>query len=146
MAISTYTELKSAVARWMNRTDLDTQIPDFITIAESRIALSVRSWQMVQRVTLTQTAGEYGVPIPDDWLEWDRIWLDGEDEPLAYADIDYFSSLLIGGDMAHSGKYTMDGGLLVTIGTIATGQPDQVVQASYYARIPSLNDNSAPSN
>jgi hypothetical protein len=37
MSISTYGELKAAVADWLNRTDLTARIPDFIQLAESDI-------------------------------------------------------------------------------------------------------------
>ena len=37
MSIETYAELKTAVASWLNRTDLTSQIPDFIRLAEQRI-------------------------------------------------------------------------------------------------------------
>jgi len=37
MSIATYSELQTAVADWMHRTDLTAKIPDFITLAESRI-------------------------------------------------------------------------------------------------------------
>jgi hypothetical protein len=37
VAISTYTELKSAVANWLNRTDLTDRIPEFIALAEADI-------------------------------------------------------------------------------------------------------------
>ena len=36
MAITNYSELKSAIADWLDRTDLTDQIPDFITLAEAR--------------------------------------------------------------------------------------------------------------
>jgi len=36
MAISTYSELKTAVANWLDRSDLTDVIPDFITLAETR--------------------------------------------------------------------------------------------------------------
>lgn len=37
MAISTYAELKSAVADWLHRSDLDGVIPDFVALAEDRL-------------------------------------------------------------------------------------------------------------
>jgi hypothetical protein len=37
MALSNYTELQAAVADWLNRDDLTTQIPDFIALAEASL-------------------------------------------------------------------------------------------------------------
>ena len=36
MAISNYSELKTAIASWLDRTDLTDIIPDFIALAETR--------------------------------------------------------------------------------------------------------------
>ena len=35
MAITTYAELKTAIANWLNREDLTSVIPDFISLAEA---------------------------------------------------------------------------------------------------------------
>lgn len=37
MAIATYSDLKTALANWLNRSDLTSLIPDFITMAEARM-------------------------------------------------------------------------------------------------------------
>ena len=42
MAISTYAELKTAVANWLQRDDLTSRIPEFIAMAEDRIRLDTR--------------------------------------------------------------------------------------------------------
>ena len=42
MALTTYTELKASIADFLNRDDLTTVIPDFITLAESQINRDVR--------------------------------------------------------------------------------------------------------
>jgi len=146
MTIATYSDLKAAVARWMNRTDLDAQIPDFITVAESRIALTVRSWPMLKTTTLTQIAGQSGVALPVDWLEWNRVLLDGQDEPLEYTDFPYFQSLLSSGDMTNCGKYTTDSGMLFVVGLIPTGQPNVAIDVSYYARNKPLDDSTNTTN
>jgi hypothetical protein len=43
MALTTYAQLQSVVADYLNRTDLTTQIPDFITLCESRIRRTIRT-------------------------------------------------------------------------------------------------------
>ncbi len=53
MAITTYTELKAAVATWLNRTDLTAIIPDFITIAERDIARNLRASLLTSTITVT---------------------------------------------------------------------------------------------
>lgn len=42
MALTNYTTLQAAVADWLNRTDLTSQIPDFITLCEAELKRRVR--------------------------------------------------------------------------------------------------------
>lgn len=73
--IETYTELKEAVANWLNRSDLDTVIPNFIANAEARLNKRVRHRDMVSEESLTfDTDGE--AALPSDFLEWRALSLD----------------------------------------------------------------------
>jgi hypothetical protein len=74
MALSTYTELKAAVASWLARSDLTSQIPDFITLAESKLNRTLRTRQMEQRSTAT--AAEY-MELPTGFLELRNIQING---------------------------------------------------------------------
>jgi hypothetical protein len=67
MALTTYTELKSSLADWLNRSDLTSVIPDFISLAESQIERQLRTRQMIVRATATIDT-EYGA-VPGDFLE-----------------------------------------------------------------------------
>lgn len=73
MAISTYSELQTAVASWLNRNDLTSVIPDFITLAEERIARDIRARRQVVNTTLTTTANVQSVTLPNDFLEAENI-------------------------------------------------------------------------
>lgn len=42
MAITNYSELQTAIGRWMNRSDLTSRIPEFISMAEARMGRDVR--------------------------------------------------------------------------------------------------------
>lgn len=53
MSITTYSELKTAVANWLNRDDLTAVIPDFISLAEENVSLNIRHWRMENRSTAT---------------------------------------------------------------------------------------------
>jgi hypothetical protein len=68
MAFTTYTELKASVADYLARTDLTTQIPDFITLAEKRLKRDLRIRQMLKVVTATTTAADSTVGLPNDFL------------------------------------------------------------------------------
>jgi hypothetical protein len=55
VALSTYTELKAAVATLLNRTDLTTPIVDFITLAESEIKRKLRRTKARASYTISET-------------------------------------------------------------------------------------------
>lgn len=69
MSITNYTELKAAVADWLNRDDLtDARITDFIQMAENRIFHVLRIPPMEKYATIT-TDSEGKVALPADFLE-----------------------------------------------------------------------------
>lgn len=76
MALTTYAGLKSAIASWMHRSDLTTQIPDFVALAEADISRDVRVQAMESLATGTLT-GET-LDFPDRFLSSRRLTLDGE--------------------------------------------------------------------
>ena len=73
MAISTYAELKSSIANFLNRDDLTATIPDFISLAESSINNEIRHWRMETRAETTVDSQFTG--IPTDWLSTIRFHL-----------------------------------------------------------------------
>lgn len=74
MAIKNYSELKAAIADWLNRTDLEVRIPDFIVLAEAAIYRKLRSTNNEKLARYTEDMDAVdditkGVPVPDDYLE-----------------------------------------------------------------------------
>ena len=67
MAISTKAELHTAVANWLNRSDLTSRIPEFIELAEAGFNRNLRTRQMLSRSTTT-TSAQY-ISLPSDFLE-----------------------------------------------------------------------------
>ena len=54
MALSTYTELKTTIANWLNRTDLTSEISDdFIVLTEADLNAKLRIRQMHDQATIT---------------------------------------------------------------------------------------------
>lgn len=78
MAISTFSELKTSIADFLNRDDLTTVIPDFITLAEAQMNRDIRHWQMENRVDGQQTQGDQYMQLPADWIETIRLHLTGD--------------------------------------------------------------------
>lgn len=67
MALTTYDELKASIADFLNRDDLTSVIPDFITMAESNLNMTVRHWRQEKRST-AEIDTQYSA-IPADFLE-----------------------------------------------------------------------------
>lgn len=87
MAITTYSELQTAVANWMNRTDLTSRIPEFIANAEAhfnRRFIQFKHPKMLTSTTLS-VSSRY-TNLPTDCKRVDRaIWLgNGMREPLEF--------------------------------------------------------------
>jgi len=77
MALTTYAGLKASVASWLKRSDLTSNIPDLITLAEARIARDLRIRNQLTFTTLSTTAGVDYVALPSDFLEIENISVTG---------------------------------------------------------------------
>ena len=53
MALTSYSELKSSIADWLNRGDLTAVIPDFISLAEAQMERRLPTQKMVKRANAT---------------------------------------------------------------------------------------------
>jgi hypothetical protein len=63
MALSTYTELKTTIANWLNRSDLTSEISDdFIVLTEADLNAKLRIRQMHAQTTITIDAETENVP------------------------------------------------------------------------------------
>ena len=63
MALSTYSELKSSIANWLNRSDLTTEIAnDFIVLTEKDFNSKLRIRKMINQTTLTLNAETVSLP------------------------------------------------------------------------------------
>lgn len=75
MALATYSDLQTAVATWLNRTDLAAYVPDFIALAEERIYNRLRVRAMETALNATIASGV--VAVPADYLELKSAYVDG---------------------------------------------------------------------
>ena len=81
MAITTYAELKSNITDFLNRDDLDTVAPTFISLAEANLGRNIRHWRQEKRST-AQLDTQYSA-IPADFLEAVRFYItSGDTRPL----------------------------------------------------------------
>lgn len=75
MAITNYSELKTAIAQWMKRSDRTAVIPDYITLAEMRIKTLTRLRAMDAETDLTTTPNSDVVPLPSDFKSPIALWI-----------------------------------------------------------------------
>lgn len=68
MAITTNTELATAVANWLARDDLSSRIPEFIALAEAKFRRDIKTLDQETKNTTFSITGEY-VAVPTDFYE-----------------------------------------------------------------------------
>jgi len=69
MAFTSYSDLKTTIANYLARSDLNSVIPDFIRLAEERLRRDLRIRQMLVVATANTTGGDSTVGLPTDFLE-----------------------------------------------------------------------------
>jgi hypothetical protein len=110
MSLTTYSNLQTALANALHRSDLTSVIPDFITLCEDRINKRLRIRAMEYRVTSSVSA-EY-VALPDGFLAMRNLQLNTSPRTrLEYASPEWLDKNY--GDSATSGTpafYTFIGG------------------------------------
>lgn len=75
MSIASYSELKTAVANWINRSDLTSYVPDFIALGEARIYRELRIRAMETALSSTIASGV--ISVPNDYVEMKHCRIDG---------------------------------------------------------------------
>jgi hypothetical protein len=77
MALATYSDLQTSVANYLGRSDLTSQIPDFISLAELRLSRDVRTRRMLKTVTTTMVVNDATVGLPTDFLSIRDVFIQG---------------------------------------------------------------------
>jgi hypothetical protein len=75
MAITSYSELKSAITDWTKRSDLTSRLSDFITLAEARLNDMLLLKDSESEETLTLTTDQNYVALPAGYISPIALWL-----------------------------------------------------------------------
>lgn len=138
MAITSYSTLQTTVGDWLNRSDLTTVIPDFITLAEAQFNRTLRHRKMVERATATLDT-EYSA-MPADWLESIRYQINTN--PITVMEfVSPDQAALLKGAYSTSGKpifYSQIGQQFQVIPAPDSGSA-YTGELTYYAKIPALS-------
>lgn len=109
MAISTYAELQAAIASWLARDDLTSNIPDFIMLFEAEAARRLRVRPMETSATLTPTSGV--AALPSDYLGHRRLtWQGSSVVELDYVPPVYLQALYPSAPAGSPSHFTIEGG------------------------------------
>lgn len=141
--ITTYDELKAAVQSWLKRSSLDTEIPNFIQLAEAHFNRTIRASEMETRASVT--ANSEFIALPDDYLALREIHLEGSrDEPLKYVTPQELSYIEAQGYSGEPFVYSiMDG--QIKLFPAASAEAEHNLEVIYLQKIPALSAEN-PSN
>lgn len=148
MALATYTDLQAAVADYMARSDLTSQIVDAIALCEARLNYGhdnpdprfssdpLRVREMETRTAVTFSA-EY-TALPTDFLEMRRVRvLTSPEAVVNYVTPEQFSAAAASATSGTPTVYTIEAGYY-RLGPIPASVSGEIL---YYAKIPALASN-----
>jgi hypothetical protein len=127
--ITTYSELQTAIAQWLHRSDLTTVIPDFIALVEEKLNRYLRTKD--NELALSPTAiTNNRITAPANTVAVKTLWLDGyEGTPLKAQTIE---SVIANGTEGLATMFAWQGSELVFDGT-------GTVEGVLYRSIPALS-------
>jgi hypothetical protein len=133
MTIQTYSDLQTAIANWIARADLATNIPDFIALFESAASRRLRLRQQESIATLTPSSGV--ATLPADYLAWRRVTWSGQfPRELEYVHPSYLHALYPTLPAGTPRLFTIEGGTL----TVAPAS-DTALTFDYFQKLPALS-------
>jgi hypothetical protein len=138
MALDTFSGLKTTIADYLNRDDLTSIIPSFISIAEAKFNRKLRVRQMVKRATATLDTAFFA--FPSDFLQAKEFQLNTN--PITYLEFitEKQGDLLRQDSFIAAGQpkyYTIVG---TQLEVIATPDSSYTGELTYYGKIPALSD------
>jgi len=138
VALGTYSDLKASVADFLNRSDLTSVIPDFVTMAEADFNRTLRVREMSVR-TQAPIDSQY-VKLPDDFLGMRNIDLMTDPvTPMTYKNL---QNLDIHRSNDMTGKPIYYSIVQNNIEFAPAPDGDYTIEIVYYQKVPALADNS----
>jgi hypothetical protein len=137
MAFTTYAELQTSVADWLDRDDLSARIPDFITLAEARYNRVLRIRSMETEADQATVSGTRSYSLPTDYRQMRTVHLvTNPITPLSYITPEIMDRIWAGSSEGKPLSFTIKGN------NIYLGpSPDVVytIRFLYYKKVPSLS-------
>ena len=139
MAISTFAELKTATANWLDRSDLTDRIPEFIALAEARFnrILRIRDMETVS-TAISTSSGTREYSLPTGFVQMKEFHLTTDPlTPLAYITPEMMTRIWAGSGQGKPEVFT------IIADNVRLGpNPDAVYTTSmlYYKTFTALSD------
>lgn len=142
MSISTYAELKTAIANFLARDDLTDQIPNFIQLAEARLSRELETREQEKRATATLTSGDEYVALPTDMREVREVKLNTDPQKI----LSYHSPSSLDKSYMSAGTGKPEGFSIVGRELKFRPIPDSGYTAEiiYIGSLPAIGDSSTP--
>jgi len=141
MALATYTDLQDAVKTWLTRTgdtDLNSRVPEFITLVEAQFNRDVRHRSMEARTDLTATAGNAYITLPTDYRELRSLVVQTNPKSiLSYVTPQQLDTNWPTAVTGTPSEYTIIGGE-IKLGAVPSTA--FTIEMTYYQTIPALSD------
>ena len=138
MALATYSDLKTSIANWLNRSDLTTEIAqDFIVLAEKDFNSKLRIRKMIDQTTLT-LSGETAT-LPSDFLQVRDMYIlnGGTKYALTYITPAQMDQIKGGSTSGQPSSYTILGD---DIRFAPIPDSNYTLYLNYYKQFPALSD------
>lgn len=136
MGLNSYAALQASIGDFLNREDLTTVIPDFITLAEAQIQRDVEHWRMEKRAEVTLT--DRYTALPADFVKPIRLYVTGANRhlvPITQGEMQ--DKRYNSGDVAGTERfYSITAGEVEIFPSPSSG----TLEMYYVGKIPALSD------
>ena len=134
----TYAELKTAIANYLNRSDLTSDIDTFIDNVEAELNRRLRTKDMIKRATAT--ADSQYLTVPTDWIEAINVEITSNDfSPLFQQSIESLDVYRKSNNNS-AGQPVYYAMVDDSIELAPTPDAEYTLQLTYYAKISALSD------
>ena len=138
MALGPFAELKDSIADWLDRSDLTTRIPDFITLAEARLNRDLRIRPMEVRSSMETTSGQRYFNLPGGYLQMRNMQMNTNPiTPLEYITPEMLDRLYGSDTTGKPRAYTLIGD---EIQLAPIPDSDYTVEMAFYEKFTPLGD------
>jgi hypothetical protein len=134
----TYAELKTAIANYLNRSDLTSDLDTFIDNVEAELNRRLRTKDMIKRATAT--ADSQYLTVPTDWIEAINVEITSNDfSPLFQQSIESLDVYRKSNNNS-TGQPVYFAMVDDSIELAPTPDVEYTLQLTYYAKISALSD------